>query len=203
MTQTPHPNNWQEARRLRAWELKQAGWRQQAIATALGVSKCAVSQWMRTATHTGRDGLFAQPHTGRPPGLTSAALLRLPDFLSHGAEAYGFRGEVWTCARIAVVIEQEFGVRYHKAHVSRLLKELNWTPQQPIERAAQRDEAVIATWRTDRWPELKNKRRASGAHWFSSTNRASTCCRRLFAPMRLAARRLSCGFSRPAITCRR
>lgn len=202
MTETLHPKNWQEARRLRAWELKQAGWQQQAIARALAVSKCAVSQWMRTAAHNGRDGLLAQPHTGRPPGLTSADLLRLPDFLSHGAEAYGFRGEVWTCARIATVIEQEFGVRYHKAHVSRLLKELNWTPQQPIERAAQRDETVITTWRTDRWPELKKRQRVSGAPWFLSMNRASTCCRQLFAPMRLAARRPSCGFIRRAITCR-
>jgi transposase len=38
------------------------------------------------------------------------------------------------------VIEWEFGVSYHRPHVARLLKELHWTPQQPIERAAQRNE---------------------------------------------------------------
>ena len=32
------------------------------------------------------------------------------------------------CARVAKVIEEEFGVSYHKSHVSRLLKELGWTP---------------------------------------------------------------------------
>jgi transposase len=36
------------------------------------------------------------------------------------AEAHGVRGEVWTCSRVARVIEEEFGVRYHKGHVSRL-----------------------------------------------------------------------------------
>jgi len=53
------------------------------------------------------------------------------------------------------VIELEYGVTYHKSHVSRLLKELGWTPQQPIERAAQRDEAKIEHWRTAVWKELK------------------------------------------------
>lgn len=203
MTQESHPKNWREARRLRAWELKQSGWRQQTIATALGVSKCAVSQWMRAVARNGREGLLAQPHTGRPPELVATDLLRLPDLLSHGAEAYGFRGEVWTCARVAKVIEWEFDVRYHKAHVSRLLKELNWTPQQPMERAAQRDEALITAWRTDRWPELKKRQRVSGAPWFLSMNRASTCCQRSSAPTRPVARRPSCGFTRRVITCRR
>src|SRR5690349_21116079 len=36
------------------------------------------------------------------------------------------------------VIEEEFGVRYHKDHVGRLLRELRWTPQVPIRRAIQR-----------------------------------------------------------------
>jgi hypothetical protein len=31
----------------------------------------------------------------------------LPDFLWHGAEAYGLRGEVWTCGRVAQVIEEK------------------------------------------------------------------------------------------------
>ncbi|MDP8946651.1 MAG: helix-turn-helix domain-containing protein, partial [Actinomycetota bacterium] len=38
-----------EGRRLRAWELKQEGWKQRDIARALGVSKGAVSQWMKRA----------------------------------------------------------------------------------------------------------------------------------------------------------
>ena len=51
----------------------------------------------------------------------------IPEFLWHGAEAYGFRGSAWTCGRVAKVIEQEFGVAYDKGHVSRLLKQLRWT----------------------------------------------------------------------------
>jgi transcriptional regulator with XRE-family HTH domain len=41
-------SDWREGRRLRAFELKQQGWTQQQIAEALGVSKGAVSQWMKS-----------------------------------------------------------------------------------------------------------------------------------------------------------
>ncbi len=64
---------------------------------------------------------------------------------------------MWTCPRIAQVIRWEFGVSYHKDHVSRLMKELGWTPQIPITRATQRDEQAIAHWRVAMWPELLRK----------------------------------------------
>jgi predicted transcriptional regulator len=41
--------DWREGRRRRAWELKEAGWKQQDIAVALGVSGGAVSQWLTRA----------------------------------------------------------------------------------------------------------------------------------------------------------
>jgi hypothetical protein len=58
-----------------------------------------------------------------------------------------------------VVIEEEFGVRYHSDHVSRLLKELRWTPQVPIRWAIQRDEPAIRLWRDEAWPELLRRDR--------------------------------------------
>ena len=52
----------------------------------------------------------------------------MPELLERGAQAHGFRGEVWTCERVAIVIRREFGVSYHPAHVSRLLKALEAEP---------------------------------------------------------------------------
>lgn len=60
---------------------------------------------------------------------------------------------------MARVIEEEFGVRYHKDHVGRLLKELHWTPQVPIRRALQRDEEAIQRWRDEVWPDLQQRAR--------------------------------------------
>lgn len=147
--------NWKEHRRFHALKLKRKKWKQRDIATALDVSEGAVSQWLKTAAEEGTKGLQARPHTGRTPELTIEQKQFIPDFLSHGAEAYGFRGEVWTCARIRKVIEWEYGVSYHKSHVVRLLKDLKWTPQMPVERATQRNELVIMQWRNEIWIEMK------------------------------------------------
>ena len=155
-------SDWKEARRRRALILKHHGWRLQCIAEALGVSKGAVSQWMTLVPEQGEEGLRAHPRCGAPPRLSGGELSLLPEFLAVGAEAYGFRGEVWTCARVTKVIEWVFGVVYHKAHVARLLKQVGWTSQKPLERAAQQDEARIAYWRATVWEELKKRLSESG-----------------------------------------
>lgn len=154
----PHPDRAaREWRRFRALELHQLGWLEVDVAAALGVHKGTVSRWLSIAQAAGPQALHRLASPGCPPKLTAAQMARLPEFLWHGAEAYGFRGDVWTCARIAQVIQWELGIHYHKDHVSRLMKQLGWTPQVPVTRAIQRDEAAIAHWRATVWPALRRK----------------------------------------------
>jgi transposase len=155
------PYNWQEARRLQAWRLKQRGWPQRQIAEALGVSEGAVSQWMTRARRGGADALRHRSPPGALARLTHAQLARLPALLQQGPEAYGFRGELWTRGRIAAVIRMEFGVSYHPAHISRVCQAMRWSPQKPARRARQRDDVAIAHWRDETWPALKKGRKRS------------------------------------------
>lgn len=143
--------DWREGRRLRAFELKREGWSQQRVAEALGVSKGAVSQWMKRARQGGGvQALKRQPAPGARPRLSEEQRAKMAELLERGAEAHGFRGEVWTCARVAEVIRREFGVVYHPAHVSRLLKALRQSLQKPKRRANQRDEEAIERWKEQR-----------------------------------------------------
>src|SRR5262245_59611611 len=95
------PNSWREWRRLRTVQLKQAGWRQRDIAAALGVPEVTVSRWLARAREGGIEALLDHPSPGRPPRLSASQRALIPELLWHGPEAYGFRGRVWTCARIA------------------------------------------------------------------------------------------------------
>jgi transposase len=147
--------DWREGRRLRAWELKKEGWSQQRIANALGVSKGAVSQWMKRGREGGVEALKRQPAPGATPRLSEQGRARLPELLQRGAQAHGFRGEVWTCERVAEVIRREFGVSYHPAHVSRLVRASGLSLQKPSRRANQRDEEAIERWKEEKWPSLK------------------------------------------------
>lgn len=118
------PLDWREIRRLRAWELHQQGWTQSMIAAELGVTQGAVSQWLKRV-HDGNRGTEAlrhRPAPGRRTTLTSEQLSQLPTFIARGAGAFGFQGNQWTTKRVAAVLKQQFGVSYHPAHVSRLLR---------------------------------------------------------------------------------
>jgi transposase len=155
----PSPHDWREWRRMRAWQLSQQGWGVRLIAEALDASPAAVSGWMTAARERGIEALRSRPHPGAPGKLAADQRQLITDFLWHGPEAYGFRGEVWTCARVARVLAEEFSVSYSKSQVSRILKDLGWTPQVPLTRAIQRDEAAIARWQQAVWPELRRQAR--------------------------------------------
>ena len=133
------------------------GWEHAAIAEVLDVTTRSVRRWMERGKAEGPGGLLAHPAPGCPARLTAAQKRLIPDFLWHGAEAYGFRGECWNCERVASVLKDEFGVEYHPGHVSRILRELKWTPQIPVTRALQRDEEEIERWRREVWPELRRQ----------------------------------------------
>ena len=95
--------------------MKQKGWKQRDIAVALDVTEGAVSRWLAAARREGAEALLSRPAPGPTPKLTAAQQRLIPDFLWHGAEAYGFRGELWTCTRVVKVIQEEFGVAYSKS----------------------------------------------------------------------------------------
>jgi transposase len=157
MSREKQRTDWREQRRMQAWKLKEQGWTQKDIAMALGVSEGAVSQWLKRGEAGGLDALKAKAIPGRPTALSQAQREELPSLLVQGAEAHGFRGNVWTGARVAAVIERAFGVSYHEVHVRRLLKALGWSQQQPIARSIGRDEAAIERWQREDWAKLKKK----------------------------------------------
>jgi transposase len=155
--------DWREGRRRRAWELKEAGWKQQDIASALGVSGGAVSQWLTRARAEGvEEGLRRRPAPGPTPKLTPEQLAQLPALLERGADAYGFRGQAWTCKRVGEVMRRTFGVTYDPSHISRLLHRLGYRVQRPSERATQRNEEAVRVCWEQRWPAVKKKRPTKG-----------------------------------------
>jgi transposase len=156
-TLSSQSREWKEGRRLRAWELRQLGWKQTDIATALGVTPGAVSQWMTRAEKEGVEGLYRRKAPGGRPRLSTEQRAELPELLSKGAEAFGFRGAVWTRGRVGTVIQREFGVSYDPSQVGRILRACGWSLQKPMRRARQRDEEAIRRWQEEGWPEVKKR----------------------------------------------
>ena len=112
---------------------------------------------------------MATQAVGTPRWLGRSAEEALGKALLAGAVANDFPTELWTLARVAKLIEREFGVAYSTVNVWRILRELGFSSQRPAGRAIQRDEAAITQWRTKRWPALKKSPGAKAAPSSSST----------------------------------
>jgi transposase len=75
-----------------------------------------------------------------------------------GPIAHGYRTNLWNTARIAELIQREFGVQYHRDYIGRVMHDLKWTPQKPERRALEQDEKAIEGWKQKDWPRIKKVR---------------------------------------------
>jgi transposase len=158
-----------ELRRRKGMRMLARGVAQAEVARTLGVCRQTTSSW---AKKLGEDAqAWRRKPLGRPGGLRSEQKKALGKALVAGAVVNGFPNELWTLARVAQLIEREFGLTYSTVHVWRILRELGFSSQRPAGRALQRDEAAIKTWRTKRWPALKKSPSAKDERSSSSTNR--------------------------------
>ena len=151
-----------ERRRFKALKLLQQGYNQSEVGRRVKVCSQTVSRWARVAAGKGEKALQSAGRAGRKPRLDAKQRGRLVERLLEGPEKLGYQTPLWTCDRVAHLIEQEFGVRYHAGHVWKLLRQLNWSPQRPAGRALERDEEAIERWKRKTWPGIKKKPKKKG-----------------------------------------
>jgi transposase len=166
-----------EARRRRAAEYFQERKPLAEIARLVGVNVSSVNRWKRAWLEGGMGALAAKPHPGPAPKISWDQKQQLVRILHRGAVAAGFANELWTCARVAKVIRQQFRVSYHPDHVGRILHDLGFSPQKPQRIAREQDSAAVLRWRNQDWPRIKKKRAGSVRALHLSTKRASACNR--------------------------
>jgi transposase len=144
-----------EDRRRRALALWDTGLSLNEVGRRIRCAASSVMRWLRVRRRGGPGALRVRCSPGRPLKLNLRQRRRLLKLLLKGAPAHGYRTQLWTTARIAEVIVREFGVRYHRDHVGRLMHSLNWSPQKPETRALERDERAIEHWKRKDWPRVK------------------------------------------------
>jgi transposase len=158
-----------EKRRFQAIRLFEQGQNQSEIARQVKVVRQTVARWVQQYRTQGRRGLQKAGRAGRKPRLIEKQRQRLGKLLLAGPQRLGYETPLWTCPRVAHLIEQEFGVRYHEGHVWKILVGLGWSPQRPVGRARERNEEEIQHWKKKVWPAVKKKRSGRGAFSSSST----------------------------------
>ena len=163
-----------EARRHHGLRLLDEGRSLEEVGRLLECAPSSVMRWRDARAAGGKEALRVRRAPGRPLKLKPRDRSRLAKRLLRGARANGYATELWTTARIAQVIYREFRVRYHRAHVSRVLRAMGWSVQKPERRALERNEERIADWKRKTWPQIKKKPLGWAPTSSSSTNRGSS-----------------------------
>jgi transposase len=86
--------------------------------------RCCVSLHSAAVSEKGEKGLKASGRAGRKPLLHAKQRARLTSRLLEGPEKLGYETPLWTCPRVADLIERKFGIHYHAGHVWKLLRQL-------------------------------------------------------------------------------
>lgn len=147
-----------EKRRRRAVQLLKSGQTLSTVARQVGAAVSSVFRWGQAYRRKGPRGLNSKPTPGRPPRLSTGQKRQLLKLLTRGPLRAGYQTDLWTVPRVTALIQQEFGVRYHPAHVWKVLTALDWSCQKPERRAVERDDAAIAAWTREAWPRIKKRR---------------------------------------------
>jgi transposase len=151
-----------EFRRRLAVRRVEDGYSIAEVADVLGVDPRSVRRWVAAFRRQGIAGLAAHPVSGRPPKLTPAPETIVGRWLDDDPTQHGFTTELWTGPRLALLIEQEFGIRFYPDYLAAWLRRRGYTPQKPRRVHRERDDEAIAEWLSRDWPRIK-KRRAGGA----------------------------------------
>lgn len=154
-----------EYRRRLAVQRIAAGYSTRDVAGFLGVDPSSVRRWLASFRLRGSAGLAGRPAPGRPPKLTRAQEKLVRRWLADSPTAHGFATDLWSAPRLALLIEQEFGVAFHPDYLTAWLRRRGYTPQKPRRAPRERDEAAIAGWLDRDWPRIKKRPAAAGPAW--------------------------------------
>jgi putative transposase len=99
------------------------------------------------------------PGAGVAERLSPQQFARLEAELRTGPLAHGFAGDQrWTLGRIKTLIGKLFHVGYTVEGTWKLMRRHGWSCQVPVRQAMERDDAAVAVWKDQVWPDIKAPR---------------------------------------------
>lgn len=156
--------------RRQAVQAVRDGMSQTEAARTFGASLRAVSKWRRLDREGGLRALKLK-RRGRRPGESRLSAKRaeriralivgkMPDQLK-------LPFYLWTRAAVAGLMAREYGIEVSLVTVGRYLKAWGLSPQKPVRRAYERNDAAIAHWLSREYPAIarRAKREKAAIYW--------------------------------------
>lgn len=142
------------------------GMSQTQASQVFGVSLRAANKWMALDRTGGLRALRAK-RRGRPAGagrLDRAQAMRIRQLIIDALpDQLKLPFYLWTRAAVVTLIEREFGITVSLTTVGRYLKAWGMSPQKPVRRAYERNDAAIARWLSAEYPAIARQAQRDGA----------------------------------------
>lgn len=148
--------SWEDG--MRVWAVKKAreGMHPAEIASFFGKGLSTVQHWITTEKQSGVDAL-KRSYKKRQGKLDETSWQQLEHMLSESALTHGFEEDFWSLPRISMLITREFGVTYHDAHLSRIMRDRGFSWQVPIRRHPDSNQEEKRSWVNEELPRLEKK----------------------------------------------
>lgn len=143
-----------EQYRFRAIELRKKGWTAIQIAGAFGLNRRAVTRWFTIYKERGIDALKSRKAPGPSMKLSQKETAALVRDLKLPATEFGFETPLWTCRRVAYLIQKTTKKQLDYSNVWRLLKRMGLTNQKPERRALEQDPKKAKRWLKEEYPKI-------------------------------------------------
>lgn len=149
--------------RLQAVREIREGESPEIIARRLGFCRQIVYKWLRRARDVGLRALRRRPAPGAKPRLTPQQIRQLKQDVQCPATEFGFVSDLWTVARLRVLLRRQFHVTLSRSGLWEFLRREGLSPQRPLKRALERDEVAIRRWLRTKYPRIRAAARKIGA----------------------------------------
>jgi transposase len=134
------------------------------VCQIFGISRSKVYEWIKRVEENGLKDLIAKIAPGKKPLINKQQKEILEFWLCIFTPLdFGFDTVLWTTKIIKVLIEQKFEISLSRSAVNRLLHRIGLTPQRPIRRAVERNDAPVKDWINKKFLEIKRLAKEKGA----------------------------------------
>lgn len=145
----------------------ESGERPSEVIRSLGRYRTSIYQWMRAYRRGGDSALASRKAPGPTPKLTDSQKRQVRRWIvGQDPRQGGFDFGLWTRKVVQTMIGERFGVSLTLPSVGHLLTSLDITPQKPLRRAYERDEAAVTKWKEETYPKLRRRARRIRAEIF-------------------------------------
>ncbi len=156
-TRTLSPNT-QESIRRKAVVAVNAGMSQTKAAEIFGVAQKTIWMWLKAFRAGGRDALKSRKRgpkseRGMLKGWQAATICGI--IRDRHPEQLKLPFVLWTAGAVRQLIQRKFKVRVSERTVRRYLARWGFTPQKPVRRAYEQNDAAVQRWLNEEYPAIR------------------------------------------------